>query len=513
MTKLIDLSEQELADLLGTPLDKARKWLEVARSISGLAHAKIPSEYREFLLLNLETSSLLQRSAVGELMHLSVEEVERLKKTGELYRRFPYLRKRRVPEDAETRLRYLRDLLSDEGEFETRYPAAYEVLFQDSAASSGLRLPSFDTRVMRSEPTDTVLPAGWSQELKLARDSGDAFSATFERRISESERVNRALAPPALGYMRGVLLAILSREEYAERIATELHYEAIREELVAPAQASVRLTDLRLAANFEPKDVNLLEKELRPLLLSLERPITPDRVFAWKWKLLHEDGATRILRVSFAAAALLLLLDFDIPDLENASDFRLAHEIARLAEIVRKLSRAFDRSARELEELLAYRPQNRPLTHGQEFYDALVDYRMGTNASEVARNLGMTPYKSSPSEPGGDDAGGTKQWKQRLKEKLERGAKTEKSEYLLASAVLAHRAKTRTQDKAKLAYRAYREEVFLSPEELSWWRIGNEIHVDASTIQGLEVVKGYVQLGSCLEHDLDPYPTRSDFRL
>jgi hypothetical protein len=34
MTKLTDLSEQELADLLDLPLDKGRRWLEVAKSIS-----------------------------------------------------------------------------------------------------------------------------------------------------------------------------------------------------------------------------------------------------------------------------------------------------------------------------------------------------------------------------------------------------------------------------------------------------------------------------------------------
>ena len=65
--------------------------------------------------------------------------------------------------------------------------------------------------------------------------------------------------------MRDVLLAILGREEFQERIATELHDEALREQIGAPAQASVRITDLRLAMASDLENSESLTKALRPL--------------------------------------------------------------------------------------------------------------------------------------------------------------------------------------------------------------------------------------------------------
>jgi hypothetical protein len=166
MTKLTDLSEQELADLLDLPLDNARKWLKVAKSISDEEDAPGLKDVFD-LFGDFESATSLRRSSVEELMGLSAEEVERLKRTGEFYRRYPHF-KRKAPKDADTRLRYLRELLSDEVEFEARYPAAYELLFDVSKAISGLPLPSFGVRVLRSAPQGVVLPAGWSQDWKLS---------------------------------------------------------------------------------------------------------------------------------------------------------------------------------------------------------------------------------------------------------------------------------------------------------------------------------------------------------
>lgn len=405
MTKLTDLSEQALAELLGLSIDKARRWLEVAESLSE----------EEPLLVewfgDLESATSLQRSSVRDLMELSVEEVERLKRTGEFYRRFPYFSRKR-PTDPETRLRYLRELLGGEVEFESRYPAAFEVLFGRSEAVRGLPLPSFDVRILKNDPQRCVLPVGWLQDGKLSQDSGDAYSETFGRRTLGDMEVDQSFVPLDLGYMRGVLLAVLGREEYAERIATEVHHEGIREELGAPAQSSVRITDLRLATAPELEDLDSLKKTIRPLLDSLERPITPNKVLQWKWNLLwegeetrgrtSEDIETKISRVSFAAAALLLFLDFRMPEIVGASSFRLAEHISQLADIVRKLSKSLNANAKKLETLLAYRAQNRPPTPGQELYDALVAYRMGDKPEVVARTLGLTPYKSSPSKPGGE---------------------------------------------------------------------------------------------------------------
>jgi hypothetical protein len=147
MTKLMELSEQELADLLNLPLDKARKWLEVAKSISD----EEEPAWLEGLFGEFESAPSIQHSSVNELMELSIEEVEQLKRTGEFYRRYPYF-KREMPEDAETRLRYLRQLLANEVEFAARYPAAYGLLHGAFSVGSGHLLPSFDVRVLTATP-------------------------------------------------------------------------------------------------------------------------------------------------------------------------------------------------------------------------------------------------------------------------------------------------------------------------------------------------------------------------
>lgn len=72
-----------------------------------------------------------------ELSEITVEEALRVKRTGELDRRFPYL-KPRAPRCADTRLRYLRELLSNEPDFGARFPAAYELLYGASSTESGL---------------------------------------------------------------------------------------------------------------------------------------------------------------------------------------------------------------------------------------------------------------------------------------------------------------------------------------------------------------------------------------
>jgi hypothetical protein len=517
MTNLKNLTAPELAGLLGLPLEKARRWLEVAQSLSVEEDALSVR-----LFGDLESATSLRRSSVKELMELSVEEVERLKRTGEFHRRFPYFERKR-PNDPEARLRYLRELLGGEAEFEARYPAAFEVLFQGSEALRGLPLPSFDVRVPKNDPRRSVLPAGWHQDWRMAQESGDAFSETFGQRTPADKEVDQGFAPLDLGYMRGVLLTVLSREEYAERIATEVHNEAVREGLGAPAQSAVRITDLRLAASPESEDPDTLKNELRPLLDRLERPITANKVLQWKWDLLwadedargrrSEDTETQITRISFSAAALLLFLDFRMPKLEVASSFILATQISELAGIVRKLSRSLNANAKKLETLLAYRAQHRPSTPGQAFYDALVAYRMGAEPGNLASSLGMTPYRSSPSESGGADWGGTKDWQVRLAEKLARGAEIEEQKYPLATAVFANRHKPRIARKALMAYNTYDRETMLRPEEeySPWPTVGERIRVSGSTDSGIEVIEAYVQLGSCLELGLSPFPARSDF--
>jgi hypothetical protein len=102
------------------------------------------------------------------------------------------------------------------------------------------------------------------------------------------------------------------------------------------------------------------------------------------------------VRVSFAAAALLLFLDFDMPDIEHASPHRLAEHVGNLAQIIQTLSKSLNANANKLEKLLAYRAQNRPSKLGQTFYEALVSYRMGEELESVAKDLDLTPYDLLP---------------------------------------------------------------------------------------------------------------------
>ncbi len=478
MTKLTDLSEQELADLLGIPFDGARRWLEEARF---LAENEAHPQLGDWLgwLRDAKPAPYLRHAAIRDLMELSVEDVKRLKKTGRFYRRCPYFG-REEPLDPGARLKYLRDLLADEVEFEARYPAAFEVLKPRFDAERGLQLPSFGARIPKSDPRKSVVSAGWSQDRKLPQSSADAFSATPAGRTpwhTEVEGVNRNYAPVDVGYLRGVLLAVLGREEYAERVASEDRSEAARAMLGAPARSPVRLTDLRLATAPEMEDVNGLKAELRPLFDSLERPVTPNGVLRWKWDRLwvrEEDRGQRsattegtAVRVSFAAAALLLFLDFRMPGIEGASSLRLAEQAGELADIVRKTSKSLEANARKLDRLLAYRSPNRPPDPGKEAYDALAAYRMGEEPREVAKSLGITPYRSSPTKPGAYDQGGTREWKDRLAHRLVRGARIEGETFPLAAAVFGNRHKRRVVAKARKAYRAYEAEPRQKPRSTS----------------------------------------------
>ena len=467
VTKLTDLYEQDLSELLGVPVDGARRWLEEARFLAD-GGDEGPLSGWVARLSDAEPVPYLRHSAIKDLMGLSVEEVKRLKKAGRFYHRFPYFEVER-PVSPETRLGRLRDLLADEVEFEARYPGAFGLLAPRFDAKRGLPLPSFGGRIAKSDPRESVVPAGWSQDRKSPQDSGDAFSATFAGRApwhAGVKGVRRDYAPVDVGYLRGVLLAVLGREEYAERVAPEDRSEAARGRLGAPARSPVRLTDLRLGTAPEMEDLKELKAELRPLFDSLERPISPEGVLKWKWDLLwvdeeargrrSEDAETTIVRVSFAAAALLLFLDFRMPDVEGASSFRLAEHAGELADIVRKLSKSLNANARKLDRLLSYRPTNRPPDPGNVAYDALVAYRMGEEPSEVAKGLGISPYKSSPSALGCSDYGGTREWKDMLAEKLARGAAIERQAFPLAAAVLGHRDKLRVVAKARSAYDAYK---------------------------------------------------------
>ncbi len=78
-------------------------------------------------LSNAEAARLTKfRPIRGQLMSTTVEEVRRLRDTGELHKLHPDIP--RVPEDVVLRWRQLQEMLRRELEFETRCPAAYDLL-------------------------------------------------------------------------------------------------------------------------------------------------------------------------------------------------------------------------------------------------------------------------------------------------------------------------------------------------------------------------------------------------
>jgi nucleotide-binding universal stress UspA family protein len=95
--------------------------------------------------------------------------------------------------------------------------------------------------------------------------------------------VRQSWGPKLPGHVRSVLLAILSREEYAERIepfgrkGDPSHYR--------PEAPPVHITDLRLDACLGHQGVR---DALLSSLSSIERPLTPSNMVEWKVRISRE---------------------------------------------------------------------------------------------------------------------------------------------------------------------------------------------------------------------------------
>src|SRR5215217_2903085 len=168
-------------------------------------------------LSNVEAAQLtkwINKWTSKSLMNTSVEEIKCLRERGELHNLNPDLP--RVPKDAILRWRQLRELLLRESEFETRYPVAYSLLLHlpldfDKGAR-GLPLASFNVRVARYDPRPHTTSA-------VPHEGDEAyFSSEKPLRLGEvgPSEVDWSFSAPDPAYLRGVLLAVLSREEYQE---------------------------------------------------------------------------------------------------------------------------------------------------------------------------------------------------------------------------------------------------------------------------------------------------------
>ena len=207
-----------------------------------------------------------------------------------------------VPVDVAGRFRALQELLRSQEEFESRYPAAFEILFPPMPKvlrrreRVGLPLPSFGIRVLHN----WVRPHVATQFLGSGADAHTSVSRWWAKdwRLHEA---NRLFGGPGLDELQGVLLAILSREEDNELVG---HFsprwppevEGVR----VPEEMPIRLTDLRLAGEFKS---GALQAGIRQVLDLLHRPWNADHVVLWKLRVLGSEEQPDIERpMQFARA-------------------------------------------------------------------------------------------------------------------------------------------------------------------------------------------------------------------
>lgn len=487
------------------------------------------------------------------LWNLPVEEFKRLRESDDPNDRKPYVPP--VPVDVAGRFRALQDLLHNDGEFEARFPAAFQVLFPRVARRrepAGLYLPSFDVRILNN----WVHPHVRQQSSAGGADAHSSVSRWWQKdwRLHEA---NRGIGALPFDDLQGILLAILGREESGERVDVFMPgYRAGDVEGVhGPEESFIRLTDLRLAELVQP---DVTTRALKPLLDLLHRPLSRQHVVMWKLYLLggepehysmfsysvakhlaripaHEvpeelasyvaeltelrdwggyflprpvsrpvqtksdllirrfgSEEVGIAAVSFTAAALWLFLDLDMPGVESASSYRLVEQVESLASIVCGSTQRLRRSTEELGKLIANRSSgNHPELPGNNHL-ALQQYRMGyRDLRQIAEWLGITPYSSRTGK-------GTRDWKARVKKRLNEGNEFEKQNYPRAAAIFTHRDHPAVRRKARRAYRGYLLEKGRYGSS-RFFSLGRWAHTNAAeTNRGREIVWAYCQLGSCI---------------
>lgn len=441
------------------------------------------------------------------LSHLSEMETQSFFATYGLDTRNPDRSILYPSKDVGVRWRQLRDLLETEGEFSTRYPRAWQVLFGNQT-DFGWSLSSFGIRVLENDPqkeiTPPLAPKPADSFPGLEGRPGDARSATHVGPTIIPEDLvfawHQERFSPRREHLRGVLLAILGREEPGW-LGPPHDYDLLEGRGVDVPL--VRITDLRLAADLQPE---LLKRNLEPILQLLAGPITAERVVRWKASTLSEptglienafgDQETGIVAVSFAAAALLLFLDLRMPRVGTETPCRLARKIESLAEVVRNLMRELEEATNELESILTNNPANKPPVSVSDHYSLLILYRMGHDLRDIARRSGINAYISRENQ-------GTKEWKTAVKKKIARGIEIEKEQYPRAAAIFAARDNPHVQTKAVAAYDAYLvgDHPFRHfPGDM----IANQTRISVDTVRGLEAVTAYIQLGSCLKRGIKP---------
>lgn len=214
----------------------------------------------------------------------------------------------------------------------------------------------------------------------------------------------------------------------------------------------------------------------------------------------NSKGVTDAIMVSYAAAALLLYVDLEMPGLEDASSYRLAEQIEALARTIRGLLGALEKAAEELDSLAANRSAGRQPRLAGEDYWSLRNYRMGSDLKKLAEARGITPYDSA-------QVIGTRDWKAKIRRAIHRGKEFEDKEYPRAAAIFANKENPNVRAKARDAHRLYTRNGCAYELDVDWGALAREIRVGAIlTERGHEVASAYLQLGSCLERDMPLLP-------
>jgi hypothetical protein len=386
-----------------------------------------------------------------------------------------------------------------------------------------LRLPSFDIRLTRSDARAMALPREWGVAELAAPCSGDAFSVSYYYTINDYI-ADQDFMPLDEGHLRRLLLEIFSKEEYTD-ILDHYNYSENRWFEVAERGSSepgegeptpqVRITDLRLAKDLKPA---VFKRELKSALVHLETPVTKNNVLRWKWDTLSHyktppkdppgldeaeaaEESARVMAVSFAAAALLLLMDLDARKIREEGVDELAQRVKDLHNVIRKLSESLDVCTKQLSKHLAGNPANRPRDPEAKHYTALVLYRMGHPLYKVGWRVGID---SSVPKWG---IKGSKNWKGTVRKFIRLGVEVEEQRFPRAAEVFRRRHDEGVQ---KMAIEAYRGYVTSWGEHLTFMELqdldeGDELLGGVPANEEEQVNNAYLQLGSCLINGIDPF--------
>jgi hypothetical protein len=550
--RLADLSDRELAPLLNMTIPQVRRYRQPSTGPFSEAFAKIMSEE--------ELADSERREEW--FWNLTVEEFRALRESNIPEVEKPYVAD--VPVDVAGRHRAVQDLLQDQGEFETRYPAAHEILFPRAARRRehrGLYLPSFEARILN----DWVHLHTFGQSSTNGADAHTSVSRWW-RKDWRLHQANRHI--DALGYddLQGILLAILAREESGERVDAFLprYRSGDVEGVQDPGELPIRLTDLRLV---ELLPLDRFEYGIRPILDLLHSPLSAEHVVLWKLRVLgselehrtafSESVARYLMRipkyqlpddvagyveelrefearkdepnfrwtllqpvktqtdllarqfgneengiaaVSFTAAALWLFLDLDMPDIEKARSYRLAEQVASLASIIRKLTQRLTRSTEDLSKLIANRSSGNRAELPGNNHEALQQYRLGR------LDLRQTAEWLGITPYSSKTGKGTRDWKARVSQRLREGKQFEDSNYPRAAAIFANRDHPAVRRKARRAYRGYVIEMGRYGR-CDFNTLGYYARTNAkSTKRSMEIAYAHLQLGSCIIQGIPPIP-------